>query len=81
MLFDNLPNVMNQIRAGKFKAIAVTGQQRSTLLPNVPTIAESEVPGYEVNVWFGILAPAGTPKEVVQKLNQEIARPWLTLRS
>jgi tripartite-type tricarboxylate transporter receptor subunit TctC len=65
---------MNQIRAGKFKPIAVTGQQRSPLLPNVPTIAESGVPGYEVNVWFGIQAPAGTPKEVVQKLNQEIAK-------
>ncbi|WP_316157757.1 tripartite tricarboxylate transporter substrate binding protein [Cupriavidus sp. BIC8F] len=74
VLFDNLPNVMNQIRAGKFKPVAVTGQQRSTLLPNVPPIAESGVPGYEVNVWFGIQAPAGTPKEVVQKLNQEIAK-------
>ncbi|WP_249221518.1 tripartite tricarboxylate transporter substrate binding protein [Cupriavidus sp. KK10] len=74
VLFDNLPNVMNQIRAGKLKPVAVTGQQRSTLLPNVPTIAESGVPGYEVNVWFGIQAPAGTPKEVVQKLNQEIAK-------
>ncbi|WP_258234635.1 tripartite tricarboxylate transporter substrate binding protein [Cupriavidus pinatubonensis] len=74
VLFDNLPNVMNQIRAGKFKPVAVTGQQRSALLPNVPTIAESGVPGYEVNVWFGIQAPAGTPKEVVQKLNQEIAK-------
>jgi tripartite-type tricarboxylate transporter receptor subunit TctC len=74
VLFDNLPNVMAQIRAGKFKPVALTGQQRSTLLPNVPTIAESGVPGYEVNVWFGVQAPAGTPKEVVQKLNQEIAK-------
>ncbi|MBF6988925.1 tripartite tricarboxylate transporter substrate binding protein [Cupriavidus sp. IK-TO18] len=74
VLFDNLPNVMNQIRAGKFKPVAVTGLQQSTLLPNVPTVAESGVPGYEVNVWFGIQAPAGTPKEVVQKLNQEIAK-------
>ncbi|WP_434032821.1 tripartite tricarboxylate transporter substrate binding protein [Cupriavidus sp. a3] len=74
VLFDNLPNVMNQIRAGKFKPVAVTGLQRSTLLPDVPTVAESGVPGYEVNVWFGIQAPAGTPKEVVQKLNQEIAK-------
>ncbi|WP_240746088.1 tripartite tricarboxylate transporter substrate binding protein [Cupriavidus oxalaticus] len=74
VLFDNLPNVMNQIRAGKFKPVAVTGLQQSTLLPDVPTVAESGVPGYEVNVWFGIQAPAGTPKEVVQKLNQEIAK-------
>jgi tripartite-type tricarboxylate transporter receptor subunit TctC len=74
VLFDNLPNVMTQIRAGKIKPVAVTGQQRSTLLPNVPTIAESGVPGYEVNVWFGIQAPSGIPKQVVQKLNLEIAK-------
>lgn len=74
VLFDNVPNVINQIRADKFKPIAVTGQQRSPLLPNVPSVAESGVPGYEVNVWYGIQAPAGTPKEVIQKLNGEIAR-------
>lgn len=74
VLFDNLPNVITQIRAGKFKPIAVTGQQRSSLLPDVPTVAESGVPGYEVNVWFGIQAPAGTPKEIVQRLNQEITK-------
>ena len=74
VLFDNLPNVITQIRAGKLKPVAVTGQQRSTLLPDVPTVAESGVPGYEVNVWFGIQAPAGTPKEIVQRLNQEIAK-------
>ncbi|PLP96284.1 tripartite tricarboxylate transporter substrate binding protein [Cupriavidus pauculus] len=74
VLFDNLPNVITQIRAGKLKPVAVTGQQRSALLPDVPTVAESGVPGYEVNVWFGIQAPAGTPKEIVQRLNQEIAK-------
>lgn len=74
VLFDNLPNVINQIRAGKFKPIAVTGQQRSSLLPDVPTVAEAGVPGYEVNVWFGIQAPAGTPKEIVQRLNAEITK-------
>ncbi|MGT2455532.1 tripartite tricarboxylate transporter substrate binding protein [Cupriavidus basilensis] len=74
VLFDNLPNVINQIRAGKLKAVGVTGQQRSRLLPDVPTIAEAGVPSYDVNVWFGIQAPAGTPKEIVQKLNQEISK-------
>lgn len=74
VLFDNLPNVITQIKAGKLKAVAVTGQQRSRLLPDVPTVAESGVPSYDVNVWFGIQAPAGTPKDIVQKLNQEIAR-------
>ncbi|WP_423197053.1 MULTISPECIES: tripartite tricarboxylate transporter substrate binding protein [unclassified Cupriavidus] len=74
LMFDNLPNVINQLRAGKMKAIAVTGQTRSVLLPDVPTVAEAGVPGYEVNVWFGIQAPAGTPAPVVQKLNGEIAK-------
>lgn len=74
VLFDNLPNVITQIRAGKLKPVAVTGQQRSALLPDVPTVAESGVPDYEVNVWFGIQAPAGTHKDIVQRLNQEIAR-------
>jgi tripartite-type tricarboxylate transporter receptor subunit TctC len=74
MLFDNLPNVLAHIKAGKLKAIAVTGQQRSALLPDAPTVAESGVPSYEVNVWFGIQAPGGTPKEIVQKLNQDIAK-------
>jgi tripartite-type tricarboxylate transporter receptor subunit TctC len=73
-LFDNLPNVIQQIRAGKIKAIAVTGTTRSLLLPDVPTVAEAGVPGYEVNVWFGMQAPAGTPEAVVQRLNQDIVR-------
>ncbi len=73
-LFDNLPNVMQQIKAGKLKAVAVTGLTRSVLLPDVPTVAESGVPGYEVNVWFGMQAPAGTPDAVVQRLNQDIVK-------
>lgn len=74
LMFDNLPNVIQQLRAGKMKAIAVTGQTRSALLPDVPTVAEAGVPGYEVNVWFGIQAPTGTPAPIVQKLNEEIVR-------
>jgi tripartite-type tricarboxylate transporter receptor subunit TctC len=74
VLFDNVPNVMQQIKAGKIKPIAVTGTTRAPLLPNVPTVAEAGVPGYEVNVWFGIQAPAGTPAPIVQKLNQEIVK-------
>ncbi|WP_420992334.1 tripartite tricarboxylate transporter substrate binding protein [Cupriavidus sp. 30B13] len=74
LLFDNVPNVMQQIKAGKLKPIAVTGTSRARLLPDVPTVAESGVPGYEVNVWFGIQAPAGTPPAIVQKLNQEVVR-------
>jgi tripartite-type tricarboxylate transporter receptor subunit TctC len=71
-LFDNVPNVLQQIKAGKMKAIGVSGLQRSVLLPEVPTIAESGVPGYEVNVWFGMQVPAATPRPVVDKLNRDI---------
>lgn len=74
VLFDNVPNVMTQIKAGKLKAIGVTDSKRAPLLPNVPTVAESGVPGYEVNVWFGIQAPGGTPDDIVNKLNTAIAR-------
>ncbi len=73
-LFDNVPNVIQQIRAGKLKAIGVSGSSRSALLPDVPTVAESGVPGFEVNVWFGLQAPAGTPQPIIQKLNAEIAK-------
>jgi tripartite-type tricarboxylate transporter receptor subunit TctC len=73
-LFDNVPNVLPQIKAGKMKAIAVSGLQRAALLPSVPTVAESGVPGYEVNVWFGMQLPAGTPKAVVEKINRDMVQ-------
>ena len=62
------------IRSGKLRAIAVTAPQRMAILPNVPTFAESGLPGYEVRIWYGVLAPAGTPKDIVAKLNGEINR-------
>jgi tripartite-type tricarboxylate transporter receptor subunit TctC len=71
-LFDNVPNVLQQIKAGRMKAIGVSGAQRSVLLPAVPTVAESGVPGFEVNVWFGMQLPAGTPKPVVDKINRDM---------
>jgi tripartite-type tricarboxylate transporter receptor subunit TctC len=61
-----------QVKAGKLKAVAVTGDKRSPLLPDVPTVKESGVPSFVVNGWYGILAPAGTPPEVVAKLNQAL---------
>jgi tripartite-type tricarboxylate transporter receptor subunit TctC len=73
-LFDNVPNVVNHIKAGKMKVIGVSGVQRSVLLPEAPTVAEAGVPGYEVNVWFGMQVPAGTPKAVVDKLNHDIVQ-------
>jgi tripartite-type tricarboxylate transporter receptor subunit TctC len=71
-LFDNVPNVVQHIKAGKMKVIGVSGLKRSALLPDAPTVAESGVPGYEVNVWFGMQVPAGTPKPVVDKLNRDV---------
>ncbi len=74
VMFDNAPSVMPQIKGGKLKAIAVTSSVRSPALPNVPTIAEAGLPGYEASSWFGVLAPAGTPKDIVDKLSQTIAK-------
>jgi tripartite-type tricarboxylate transporter receptor subunit TctC len=73
-LFDNVPNVVQHIKAGKMKVLGVSGLQRSPLLPDVPTVAEAGVPGYEVNVWFGMQLPAGTPKTIVDRLNQDIVQ-------
>ena len=63
--------VLSNIKAGKLKAIAATGPQRWTGLPDVPTVAEQGVPGYDVRSWAGLMAPAGTPKPVIDKLNAE----------
>ena len=74
LMFDNTPNVLPQVRAGKLKALAVSSKRRSALAPEVPTVDEAGVPGYDVTVWFGVLTVAGTPREVVQRLNAEIVK-------
>ena len=74
VMFDNVPNVIGHVRAGKMKALAVTTAQRSALAPDVPTVAEAGVPGYELSVWFGVLAPAGTPRDIIGRLNAEIVK-------
>lgn len=74
ILFDNIPNVLTQLKAGKIKGVAVTGTQHAMLFPNLPTVAESGVPGYEVNVWFGMQLPAGTPKPLVERMNRDIVK-------
>ncbi len=74
MMFDNIPSSLPHIKAGKLRALAVTGSKRSQLLPDLPTIAEAGVPGYDSYVWFGVVAPAGTPADMVQKLNAAIAK-------
>ena len=69
-MFDNLASATAQIKAGKLKAFAVTTPQRAPSLPDVPTMAESGVPGFDVSTWFGIFAPAGTPAAIVARLNE-----------
>ena len=70
----NMPPAVPLVRAGKLRAIAVTTRTRSPLMPDVPTVAESGLAGYETVAWFGVLAPAGTPREIVNRLSQEMAR-------
>jgi tripartite-type tricarboxylate transporter receptor subunit TctC len=76
VMFDNLTSSLPQIKAGKLRAIAVTSAQRAQALPNVPTIAESGLPGFEASSWFGILAPAGTPPAVIARINADVDQ-WL----
>jgi tripartite-type tricarboxylate transporter receptor subunit TctC len=73
MMFDNIPSSLPHIKAGKLRALAVTGSKRSHLLPDLPTIAEAGVPGYDSYVWFGVVAPAGTPPAIVARLHKDIA--------
>jgi len=73
-MFSDAPTALPQIKAGKVRAIAVASAQRSALLPDVPTVVESGLPGYEAYSWAGFLAPAGTPKDVVQRLSADIGK-------
>ena len=72
LMFDNLPTSLPYIQSGKLRALAVTSKARSPVLPSVPTMIEAGVPGFEAGSWFGILAPAGTPKEAIAKLDSQI---------
>ena len=74
MMFDAVTAMKGHIDAGQVRALATTGEKRSTVLPDVPTANEAGVPGYEATIWLGIMAPAGTPPEIVAKLNTEIGR-------
>lgn len=73
-MFDNVPNVAAHVRAGKLRALAITSGKRSPALPDIPTVDEAGVPGYQVSVWFGLVAPSGTPRDAVMRLNAEINR-------
>jgi tripartite-type tricarboxylate transporter receptor subunit TctC len=74
MMFDAIPTMAEHIKSGKIKALATTGLQRSAALPNVPTVNEAGVPGYEATIWLGLMAPKGTPVSIVNRLNAEVAR-------
>ncbi len=74
MTIVDTPPLVSQIRAGKVKAVAVTSAKRASAMPELPTIAESGVPGYEMVLWIGVFAPAGTPRDVAEKLNAEVVR-------
>lgn len=74
LMFDNMPNVIGHVRGGKMKALAVTTPQRAAMAPEIPTVAEAGVPGYEQTAWFGVLAPAGTPRDIINRYNTEIVK-------
>ena len=74
MFITNMPSVLPMVKAGRVRALAVTSLQRSTLAPDLPTVAESGIPGFEVIVWYGVLAPAAVPKALLARLNQEVRK-------
>jgi tripartite-type tricarboxylate transporter receptor subunit TctC len=81
--FQTLPSVLPQIKADKLRALATTGRTRSASLPDLPTIAETAIPGFHSDAWFALFAPAGTPQDIVEKINDEVgdvlARPDVKL--
>jgi tripartite-type tricarboxylate transporter receptor subunit TctC len=74
LMFDAVTTMAEQVKGGKVKAIGTTGRKRSAVLPDVPTIDESGVPGYEATIWLGLLAPKGTPADIVKRLNEAVSR-------
>jgi tripartite-type tricarboxylate transporter receptor subunit TctC len=74
MMFDAVTTMSEQAKAGKVRALATSGRVRSSVMPDLPTVAEAGVPGYEAVIWLGVLAPKGTPAAVVARLNAEITK-------
>ena len=74
VMFASVPSVMQHVRAGKLNALAVTGTRRASTLPNIPTVSESGLPGYHMESWFGVMAPAGTPADIISRLNGLLGR-------
>ncbi len=78
LYFGNVPTVIRQARTGKLRAIAVTGRKRTPAAPDIPTVAESGVPGYEVTTFYGLSAPAKTPRAIIDRLNSETVRALIS---
>jgi tripartite-type tricarboxylate transporter receptor subunit TctC len=74
LMFSSILSALPHAKAGKMKALAVTSARRSSIAPELPTVAESGVPGYDVNPWYGLFAPAGTPRAIVDRINRDVAR-------
>jgi len=74
MMIDAITTMASNARAGQVRALGTTGLKRSTVMPDVPTIAEAGVPGYEATIWLGLMAPAATPKPIIDKLNAEVGK-------
>ncbi len=74
IMFDAVTTMAEQVRAGKVKALATSGQRRSDVLPEAPTLNEAGVPGYEATIWLGLMAPIGTPKAIIDKLNDTVSK-------
>jgi tripartite-type tricarboxylate transporter receptor subunit TctC len=74
MMFDAISTIVSQVRAGKLKALGTTGKSRSTVTPDIPTVAEAGVPGYEATIWLGLMAPAATPKPILERLSAEVKK-------
>jgi len=71
MMFDNIPSAISHVRGGKLRALATTGAKRAAALPDLPTMIEAGVPGYVADAWFGLVMPAGTPKEIIARMNDD----------
>jgi tripartite-type tricarboxylate transporter receptor subunit TctC len=78
VMFDNIPVSLQQVRAGKLRALAVTGSARSPVLPELPTLAEAALPGYNIISWFGLYAPSGTSPQIIERLNREANKALAT---
>jgi tripartite-type tricarboxylate transporter receptor subunit TctC len=74
MMFDSVPPVINQVKAGKLRALAVTSEKRSALLPDIPTVSEGGVAGFDMSTWWGLVVPAAVGKDIIARLNAETVK-------